>query len=82
VAAGDLAGLDLPPATVKSISALAAGVSSGQILLDHSARRADLVASLTAVAGIELATARQIALRLCGPGPGPRRVSGSGAAIR
>jgi AraC family transcriptional regulator, regulatory protein of adaptative response / DNA-3-methyladenine glycosylase II len=82
VAAGDLGGLDLPPATVKSISALAAGVSSGQIGLDHSARRADLVASLAGVAGIELATARQIALRVCAPGPGPSRVSGFGAAIR
>jgi AraC family transcriptional regulator of adaptative response / DNA-3-methyladenine glycosylase II len=81
-ATGDLHGLDLPPATGKTIAALAAGVSSGQIVLDHSARRADLVTSLTAVAGIDLVTTRQIALRLCAPGPGPRRVLGSGAAIR
>lgn len=64
LAAGDLADLDLPSATVKSLSALAAGVASADIVLDHVARRADLMASLTAVTGIQLATARQIALRL------------------
>jgi AraC family transcriptional regulator, regulatory protein of adaptative response / DNA-3-methyladenine glycosylase II len=66
VAAGDLGGLDLPPASVKTVSALAAAVCSGQIVLEHSARRADLVASLSAVAGIEHTTAEQIALRLGG----------------
>jgi AraC family transcriptional regulator of adaptative response / DNA-3-methyladenine glycosylase II len=64
LAAGDLADLDLPPATIKSLAALAAGVACGEIVLDHGARRADLIASLTAVTGIEPATARQIALRL------------------
>jgi hypothetical protein len=64
LATGDLADLDLPPATIKSVAALAAGVASGDIVLDHGARRADLIASLTAVTGIEPATAHQIALRL------------------
>ena len=64
LAAGNLADLDLPPATVKSLAALAAGIASGEIVLDHGVRRADLVASLTAVTGIEPATAHQIALRL------------------
>jgi AraC family transcriptional regulator, regulatory protein of adaptative response / DNA-3-methyladenine glycosylase II len=64
LAAGDLDGLGLSPATVKSLAALAAGVASAQIVLDRGVRRADLVASLTAVPGIELATADQIALRL------------------
>lgn len=64
LAAADLADLDLPPAAVKSLAGLAAGVSGGRIMLDRSVRRADLVASLTAVAGIEPATARRIAFRL------------------
>ena len=64
LAAGDLADGDLPPATVKSLAALAAGVASGEIVLDHSVRRADLVASLTAATGIKPATAHQIAIRL------------------
>ena len=64
LAAGDLADGDLPPATVKSLAALAAGVASGEIVLDHSVRRADLVASLTAATGIQPATAHQIAIRL------------------
>jgi len=63
LAAGDLADLDLPSAAAKSLAALAAGVASGDIVLDHSARQADLIASLTTVTGIQLATARQIALR-------------------
>jgi AraC family transcriptional regulator, regulatory protein of adaptative response / DNA-3-methyladenine glycosylase II len=67
VATADLGGLDLPPATAKTISALAAGVVSGQIVLDHSARRGDLVASLTGVAGIEPATAGRLADRLGAP---------------
>jgi len=62
--AGDLTDLDLPPATIKSLAALTAGVASGAIVLDHGVRQADLVASLTAVTGIEPATAHQIALRL------------------
>jgi AraC family transcriptional regulator, regulatory protein of adaptative response / DNA-3-methyladenine glycosylase II len=69
LAAGDLGDLDLPPATVKSLAALAAGVASGEIVLDHSVRRADLMASLTAVPGIQLATADQIALRLATESP-------------
>jgi hypothetical protein len=64
LAAGNLADLDLPSATIKSVAALAAGIASGDIVLDHGARRADLIASLTAVTGIEPATAHQIALRL------------------
>jgi AraC family transcriptional regulator, regulatory protein of adaptative response / DNA-3-methyladenine glycosylase II len=64
LAAGDLAGLDLPPVTAMSLAALATGVASGEIVLDHGARRADLIASLTAVPGIRPATAHQIALRL------------------
>ena len=62
--AGDLADGDLPPATVKSLAALAAGIASGEIVLDHGIRRADLVASLTAATGIKPATAHQIAIRL------------------
>jgi AraC family transcriptional regulator, regulatory protein of adaptative response / DNA-3-methyladenine glycosylase II len=64
LAAGDLDGLGLPPATVKSLAALASGVACGQIVLDHGVRRADLLGALTAVPGIEPATAEQIALRL------------------
>ncbi len=64
LAAGDLADLDLPPATVKSLTALAAAVVSGHIVLDHAVRPADLVTSLTAATGIQLPTAYQIALRL------------------
>jgi AraC family transcriptional regulator of adaptative response / DNA-3-methyladenine glycosylase II len=64
LAAGDLAGLDLPPATARTLTTLAAGTAGGQIALDHSASRADLMSSLTAVAGIRPATASQIALRL------------------
>ncbi|MGH3186146.1 MAG: bifunctional transcriptional activator/DNA repair enzyme AdaA [Streptosporangiaceae bacterium] len=62
--AGKLADLDLPSATVKSLAALAAGVASGSIVLDHAVRQADLMASLTAVTGIHAATAHQITLRL------------------
>lgn len=64
LASGDLAGLDLPRATVKSLARLAAGVAAGDIVLDYGARRADLVTSLTAVPGIDLGTVRSIALRL------------------
>ena len=70
LAAADLADLDLPSATVKSLAALAARVACGQIALDHGVRRADLLASLTAVAGIEPATAQKIALRLGHREPG------------
>lgn len=64
LAAGDLADLDLPPASVKSLTAVAAAVASGDIVLDHAVKPADLVASLAAVTGIQLRTAQQIALRL------------------
>jgi AraC family transcriptional regulator of adaptative response / DNA-3-methyladenine glycosylase II len=64
LAAGNMAGLDLPPATASIVAALAAGAASGQITLEHSASHADLVSSLAAVAGIRPATAGQIALRL------------------
>ena len=70
LAKGELAVLGLPPATVKSLTELTASVASGKIVLDHGVPQADLLASLTAVAGIEPATADQIALRL---GHGPRR---------
>jgi AraC family transcriptional regulator, regulatory protein of adaptative response / DNA-3-methyladenine glycosylase II len=70
LANGELAVLGLPPATVKTLTELTAGVASGDIALDHGVPQADLLASLTAVAGIEPATAHQIALRL---GHGPRR---------
>jgi AraC family transcriptional regulator of adaptative response / DNA-3-methyladenine glycosylase II len=64
LAAGNLAELDLPPATTKTLTILAAGVARGQIALDHSASHADLMSSLTAVAGIRPSTAGQITLRL------------------
>jgi AraC family transcriptional regulator, regulatory protein of adaptative response / DNA-3-methyladenine glycosylase II len=64
LAAGDLDGLDLPPATAKGLAALASGVAGGQIVLDHGVARADLIASLTAGTGIELAAADQVARRL------------------
>lgn len=64
LAAADLPSLGLPPAAARSLAALAAGVASGQIVLDHAVPPADLVASLTAVAGVAPGTARQIALRL------------------
>ena len=64
LAAGDLADCDLPPATVKCLAALADGVASGQIMLDDGTRQPGLPAALTAVAGIETATACRIALRL------------------
>ena len=77
-AAGDLADLDLPSATVTSLAALAASVASGQIVLDHSVRRADLVASLTAVTGIKPATVHQIALRLGHRAPAPGKPADQG----
>jgi len=64
LAARDLADLDLPTATVKSLTALAAALASGDIVLDHAVRPAELVTSLTAATGIQLSTAHQIALRL------------------
>jgi AraC family transcriptional regulator of adaptative response / DNA-3-methyladenine glycosylase II len=64
LAAAELPSLGLPPAAARSLAALAAGVASGQIVLDHAVPPADLVASLTAVAGVAPGTARQIALRL------------------
>jgi AraC family transcriptional regulator of adaptative response / DNA-3-methyladenine glycosylase II len=64
LAAGDLTDLGMPPATAKSLAALAAGVARGQIVLDHGVARADLLAALTSVAGIEYGTGRQIAVRL------------------
>jgi AraC family transcriptional regulator of adaptative response / DNA-3-methyladenine glycosylase II len=82
LAAGDLADLDLASATVKSLAALAAGVASSEIVLDHSVRRADLVASLTAVTGIQLATAHQIALRLGHREPARGNPAGEGARQR
>jgi AraC family transcriptional regulator, regulatory protein of adaptative response / DNA-3-methyladenine glycosylase II len=64
LASADLTGLGLPPATIKSVAALAAGVASGEIGLDHAAPRADLVASLATVAGVAPGTVGEIALRL------------------
>jgi AraC family transcriptional regulator of adaptative response / DNA-3-methyladenine glycosylase II len=77
LARGDLTALDLPPATVTSLTGLAAGVAAGQIMLAHSARNADLSASLTAVPGVKPATARAIALRL-----GHRNLTGAGQQAR
>ena len=82
LAAGDLANLDLPSATVKSLAALAAGVASGEIVLDHGVRRADLVASLTTVTAIELAAAHQIARRLGHREPAPGKPADEGARQR
>jgi AraC family transcriptional regulator, regulatory protein of adaptative response / DNA-3-methyladenine glycosylase II len=64
LAAGDLTDLGMPPATARSLAALAAGVARGQIVLDYGVARADLLAALASVAGIEYGTARQIAARL------------------
>lgn len=64
LAGGELTGLGLPPAAVKSLTELAAGLARGDIVLHHGVPRADVLASLTVVSGIEPATARQIALRL------------------
>ncbi len=64
LAAANLAGLGLPPATARTLATLAAGAATGQLALDHSASRADLMTSLAAVAGIRPATASQLALRL------------------
>jgi len=64
LAAGDLPALGLPSGTARTLTMLAAGVATGQIALGHGASRADLISSLTAVAGIQPATAGQIALRL------------------
>jgi len=80
LAARDLADLDLPSATVKSLAALAAGVAAGEIEINHGARRADLVASLTTVTAIERATAYQIALRLGHREPGHGKPAGEGGA--
>ena len=82
LAAGDLANLDLPSATVKSLAALAAGVASGEIVLDHGVRRADLVASLTTVTAIELAAAHQIARRLGHREPARGKPADEGARQR
>lgn len=56
--------LDLPETAVEAIRSLAAAVASGDLALDHSLGPADLVSSLTAISGIGVAAANQIALRL------------------
>ena len=77
LARADLTALDLPPVTATSLTGLAAGVAAGQITLAHSARSADLSASLTAVPGIKPATAGAIALRL-----GHRNLTGADEQAR
>jgi AraC family transcriptional regulator of adaptative response / DNA-3-methyladenine glycosylase II len=64
LAGGDLAAIDIPGATAESLQALAVGVATGDLALDGSLELADLVARLTAIAGIETTAAHQIALRL------------------
>jgi AraC family transcriptional regulator, regulatory protein of adaptative response / DNA-3-methyladenine glycosylase II len=64
LASGKLAMLGLPPTAVKSLAALTADVARGDIAFHHAVPRADLLASLTMVPGIEPTTAHQIACRL------------------
>jgi AraC family transcriptional regulator of adaptative response / DNA-3-methyladenine glycosylase II len=64
LAGGDLAVTRLPPATAEAIGALAAGVTTGDVILDSSLGLADLMASLTAIPGLGRTAAQQIALRL------------------
>ena len=78
LAAGDLTDLDLQPATVKNLAALAAGVTSGETVLDHAVRRTDLITTLTSTTRIQPATAHQIALRLGHREPGRDKLADQG----
>ena len=64
VADADLGGLGLTPARAEAVRAFARAVAEGDIRLDGSASLEELVASVTAVAGIGDWTANYIALRL------------------
>ncbi len=64
VADADLGGLGLPPARVDAVHAFAHAVAEGDIRLDGSASLEELVASVTAIAGLGDWTANYIALRL------------------
>ena len=64
VADADLGGLGLPPARAEAISAFGRAVAEGDICLDGSASLEELVASVTAIAGLGDWTANYIALRL------------------
>ena len=64
LAGRDLAAAGLPQPTAEGIRTLAARVAAEVVVLDGSVDSADLMASLTAIPGIEAAPARQIALRL------------------
>lgn len=64
LAGAHLASVDLSQGTAMAIQALAAGVVSGDVVLDSSIGLTDLVTSLTAIPGVEMTAAHQIALRL------------------
>jgi AraC family transcriptional regulator, regulatory protein of adaptative response / DNA-3-methyladenine glycosylase II len=64
LAHGDLTALGLPQPCAEIIRALAAAVAAGDVVLGNGPGLADLVASLTAIPGIRVDTAHQVALRL------------------
>ena len=64
VADADLGGLGLTPARAEAVRAFAGAVAEGDIRLDGSAGLEELVASVTAIAGLGDWTANYIALRL------------------
>ncbi len=66
VAAADLAGLlsDVPATTTGAIAAFARAVSGDQIRLDGSTSLGELTGSLTAIPGINVATAHYLAWRM------------------
>ena len=64
VADANLYGLGLPPARADAVRAFARAVAEGDVRLDGSASLEELVASVTAIAGLGDWTANYIALRL------------------
>jgi AraC family transcriptional regulator, regulatory protein of adaptative response / DNA-3-methyladenine glycosylase II len=65
LATADLSAVeDLSPEASTAVQALAAGVATGDIVLDNSAGLPELVASLTSIRGIGAAAAQNVALRL------------------
>jgi AraC family transcriptional regulator, regulatory protein of adaptative response / DNA-3-methyladenine glycosylase II len=72
----DLAAIDLPRRTTEAVRALAAGVATGEVMLDGSLELADLVAALTSLPGIGTTAAHQIALRLGQPDAFPESDQG------
>jgi AraC family transcriptional regulator of adaptative response / DNA-3-methyladenine glycosylase II len=64
VADADLGGLGLTPARAEAVRAFSRAVAEGDIRLDGSASLEELVASVTAIAGLGDWTANYIALRL------------------